>query len=245
MGINFSNLCAGNTDVSRGNPFHDTLRLSSRQLPIWAASERENKHGWQVKVQRQNVERCTLAPWNLQCNRVTPPSSRPFSWPHSMPAGGACWHSCFHLCTCAHGALVVRSTGKLRVSCSCSESDGSSRGASERIQAVRSVIIRNGCQIREWRGQLRPESPLTEHDPKIRRDTTVFLFQSFRGTANRTGTRRWSASLCFYVLCPFRTNSFAAVAPHLMYVCQMLPHAVIPAFWVKSTWQSSFSYEVM
>lgn len=70
----------------------------------------------------------------------------------------------------------------------------------------RSVIMPNGCQIKELRGQLRPESPFREHDPKSGRDTAAFQIST--PEALLTGQVH-NYELAF----AFQNNGFAAVIP--------------------------------
>lgn len=130
---------------------------------------------------------------NLQSILVTPPSSCPFSWPHSSLVEGVCWYPCSHLCTrtqrswsASHWkpkplAAVVRVTAQVE----------------ELVSGFRLQI----CHCAEWmpdqtaKGQLRPESPMTDLVPKTRRGAAAF--NSSETLAERTGKEQWS-SWCFW-----------------------------------------------
>lgn len=161
------------TSVKR-NLFYDILLV----LWAWHAIFGSLRKGKQTRMAGQSsAPECRLVHLgsdaeNLQSNLVTPPSSCPFSWPHSSLVEGVCWYSCSHLCTrTQHSwsalhwkpkrlAAVVRVTAQVE----------------ELVSGFRLQI----CHHVEWmpdqtaKGQLRPESPMTDLVPKTRRGAAAF-----------------------------------------------------------------------
>lgn len=173
--------------------FYDIL------LDLWArhANSGSLRKGKQTRMAGQSsAPECRLVHLgsdaeNLESILVTPPSSCPFSWPHSNLVEGVCWYSCSHLCTQTQRSwsalhwkakrlvAVVRVTAQVE----------------ELVSGFRLQI----CHRAEWmpdqtaKGQLRPESPMTDQVPKTRRGAAAF--NSSKTLAKRTGKEQWRSWL--------------------------------------------------
>lgn len=153
---------------------------------ILAVYERENKHGWEVKVWRQNVSWCTSGLSQSIYSQYL--RYAPFLATFQLTSFQPGWRAMLIFMfppLHAHSTVVVHLTGT-QSSHGCGDTDSSSREASECTEV-------QGCHRAKWMpvkkgGQLRPESFVTDlaQRPQISRGSSCIWFIISETLAERT-----------------------------------------------------------